>query len=176
MSSLAFHDQRIVRLREKLATAQASLAVLTEEIAAQTADLADEEAVPISDAPTTAAEQGDDRSVVKRRNAERRAAALQPTREALSRLRGEAAALRAAIIQDQIELRATSTDRHSLWSVLLVRSAHLIAHYNRRASTYVRSATRRGGDLVRTPNAPQPSWLTEDAIPPVPDLAAAIAE
>lgn len=170
VAALAFYDQRIVQLREQIMTAEDKLSTLTAEADAQAASLADDEKVPISDEPTTAAEQGDAPSVVKKRNAQRRAAALQPTRDRLAAVRGEVAGLREVIIQNQISLRMTITDRHSIWSVLMVRSAHLVAHYNRRASTYVRAASRRGGGLVRTPNASQPDWLTDGTIPSVPHL------
>lgn len=176
VAALAFYDQRIVQLREHITTAADKLTGLTAEAGASAASLADDESAPISDEPTTVAEQGDDRSVVRKRNAQRRAAALQPRRDALAALRHEIDRLREAIIQDQIRLRTTLTDRHSLWSVLLVRSAHLIAHYGRRASTYVRAATRRSGGLVRTPTAPQPDWLTVGTIPPVPNLVIASGE
>lgn len=169
VASLAFLDQQIVRLREKIATSHAKLADQTADQTNRTASLAEYAARPISDAPTTAAEETDSRAVVKKRNTQRREIELKPKRDALSRLQGEISALRESLIEDHIELRAATTDRHSHWTVLMVRSAHLLAHYNRRASTYVRAATRNAGGLVRTPDAPQPGWLLDGIVPPVPD-------
>lgn len=168
VASLAYQDQRIVQLRERITTGQSRLAVLAAEVDAKAASLADAESAPISDEPTTVAEQGDARSVVRTRNAQRRAAALQPRRDALASIQGGVTSLGTAIIQDQIDLQMAITDRRSLWSILMVRSAHLVAHYNRRAGTYVRAASRRGGGLVSTPSAPRPDWLTDGTIPPEP--------
>lgn len=172
VATLIFHDQQIVTLREQIETAERRIHHHDGEVATMTATLDVEKAVPITDAATTAAELTDAPEVVRRRNTERRARELQPLRDSLAHSQGEINFLRAAIVADQIALRARLTDRASHWSVLQVRSSHLLAHYNRRAGTYVRAAANRNGSLIRIPSAPRPWWLGENTLPEVADFGA----
>lgn len=152
-ASLALLDHALVSERERISAASAALNEATDARVRLSGE-------PLSDAPTTVAEASDDPAVRFDRRRRDRAAELGRRDARASELRATANAARLAI-------QTLTVDRHAHWAVLQVRGAHLIAYYNRRAATYVRVATRKHGELVRTPTVPEPTWLGQ-AVPPAP--------
>lgn len=154
-ASLALLDHAIVSDRHRITSTATMLAALTE----QRELLLEEE--PSSE-PTTAAEVTDDPTVRRNRRERTRLVRLAD----LDRRTTEAEAIRTAAEQSVVTLVAS---RHAHWSVVQVRGSHLIAHYNRRAATYVRTATRKHGGRVITPTVAHPVWLGEP-VPSLPDF------
>lgn len=153
-AALAQLDQTIVAEHQKIALAAAAEAQARDSHA----DLA---AQPLSDEATTSAEASDNPAV--------RLARRERTRRAeLGRLDAQAVQQRAIADASTIVFQTHTTARSSHWAVMQVRGSHIIAHYNRRAATYVRAASRGHGELVRTPFVTEPGWLTQPA-PATPD-------
>lgn len=90
--------------------------------------------------------------------------------EARQRARGaEADRLDARASDDRSAIHAAhgaiariSSARSSRWATLVARAFRLVAHYEKRAATYARATTGRGGVPLRPSPMPTPSWLTDD--------------
>ncbi|WP_182263229.1 hypothetical protein [Rhodococcus sp. UFZ-B548] len=152
-TAIAVLDDAIVSARHSAHALQQRLP----DIAQRHADAA---AGTVEDGPATSAEQYD-------------TAQQRRTR----RLRAQQAAIDAAVAERQqllhrIDQAGEQIDialqaRRSHWAQLLVRVELLTAHYNRRARTYTRSASRRTSLFISTTDQliTDPAWCTPESLP-----------
>lgn len=83
----------------------------------------------------------------------------------LNAAQDQLASLRAGIRADQIHIAELERDIATHHHILAIRTLHLAAWYQRRAATYTRAHTRRGGTWAATPEPETPTPL------PAPDPA-----
>lgn len=115
-------------------------------------------AMPIDDAATTEAEQLDSASQRLLRRERDRSNRLAQLNAQLHQQQADINAAQAAV-----EILAVARQSH--WTLMQVRGAHSIRHYNRRVATYIRSLNRRKTEGLRCPVLEGPDWLGQSSAP-----------
>lgn len=124
---------------------------------------------PLSDEAVTSAEQYD----LPEHRRLRRARARQAEAGRLEARRHEVVAQKD---QALVSIATLTASRQWHWTLLLVRSHHLVAHYNRRSASYVRTLTRRADRSYPQPTIAEPEWARQATAPELPpDAPTAIA-
>lgn len=154
-------DDALAAHRRQIENAVAAIARLSEQRDA----LHDR---PVSDAPTTTAERYD--SAEQRQM--RRARAQQAD---VGRIDARLHEVTVQKEQALVSIATLTAARQWHWTLLLVRGHHLVAHYNRRSATYVRTLTRRADRHYRQPTIPEPDWARQPSAPELPTAASAAA-
>ena len=155
-AAIAVLDDMIATHRGTVERARESLPDLDRQIVAAAE-------TPIDATPMSTGEQFEtpqQRQGRRHRERDSRVAGLRERRRALAEARAQAAR--------QIVICVPA--RRSHWEQLLVRSSVLTEHYNRRARTYARAATRRAKHIqlsARSDLITAPEWCSPDALPPV---------
>lgn len=114
----------------------------------------------VDDAPVTSAEQYDTPQ-------QRRTRRLREQQAAIDAAAAERQQLLHRIDQAGEQIDIALQARRSHWAQLLVRAELLTAHYNRRARTYARSASRRTSLFISTTDRliTDPTWCTTESLP-----------
>lgn len=134
-------------------------------LAEQRAELAER---PVPDTATTAAEQYDSPE-------QRRLRRLRTQAAAVGRIEARLQELSARKDQAAVAMETLTASRQWHWTLLLVRTHHLLAHHNRRAATYARTMTRRADRHFPQPTIPEPDWARQPSAPELPAALAATA-
>lgn len=152
-ATFAVLDAGITDARQSIVNTNGRL----EELRAQHSEL---RAVQLSDAPVTAVDHTDAGDARLARRQRERGARLGELALQEKQWEGVIDGARQSI-QSLVAARSWH------WSILLTRSAHLIAFFNRRAATYTRAATRKASGPVLAPRVPQPDWLDAAEAPAI---------
>lgn len=153
-ANLAALDTAVAAARQSIETSE----VRAEELRQRLGALNGQE---ISAAATTAADAGDDPAVRRSRKQQQRDIEV-------GRMDGQLSQFDATVDANRQAIQTLLMARRWHWTLLLTRSVHLIAHYDRRAATYTRHALREAATEVYAPQAREPQWL-QSGPPPVTD-------
>lgn len=155
LSVTAVIDDALAAHRRRIANAAEEIARLREQC-----DSLDRS--PVSDDPATSAERYDTPE-------QRRQRRVLAQRAQIGRMESRIYEVTAQKEQALVAIATLIASRQWHWTLLLVRSHHAAAHYNRRSATYVRTLTRRADRHYPQPTIALPDWAGQAIAPDLVD-------